>query len=204
MFLEEKENLNCENEENKMEIPINVALDEWFKKQTKWKSRADFAREIEINESTLGNYFQGCHQPSPQNREKLFKTTGLECFKSTESVETLQVERPIPESEKQGVPWSEVGQQLVVIGQAFTQLGKLLTRSSASDLVAHVQAVEDTLYALNDELEFFKEGSPHSRGILRRRLSGPDVGYVTTLLKALFDEETFQNWLAMTTYEMRR
>ena len=187
-----------------MEIPTNVALNEWFKKQTKWESRADFAREIEINESTLGDYFKGRHQPSPENRQKLFKATGLECFKPTEGEEVAQVELPLPRPEKWEVPWSDVGRQLAVIGKEITQLGELLTRSSASDVVAHVQAVEDTLYALNDELEFFKDGSPHSRGILRQRLSGPDVGYVTTLLKALFDEEKFQNWLAMTTHEVRR
>lgn len=187
-----------------MEIPTNVALNEWFNKQTKWKSRADFARAIEVNESTLGDYFKGRHQPSAENRQKLFKATGLECFKPTEVEEAPQVEPPIPEPEKQGVPWSDVGQQLLVIGKAITQLGKLLTRSSTLDVVTHVQAVEDTLYTLNDELEFFKEGSPHSREILCQRLSGPDVGYVTTLLKALFDEEKFQNWLAMTTYKIRR
>jgi transcriptional regulator with XRE-family HTH domain len=186
-----------------MEIPTNVTLNEWFKKQTKWKSRADFAREIEINESTLGDYFKGRHQPSPENRQKLFKATGLECFKPTEE-EVPQVEPLIPQTEKWEVPWNDVGQQLVVIGQAVAQLGRLLGRPSTSDVAARVQAVEDTLYTLNDELQFFKEGSPHSRGILRRRLSGPDVGYVTTLLKALFDEEKFQDWLAMTTYEIRR
>jgi len=187
-----------------MEIPINIALNEWFKKQTKWKSRADFARAIEINKGTLKHYFRGDRQPSSENRQKLFKATGLECFQPTEAKEALQVEMPIPKPKKQGVPWNDVGQQLVVIGQAITRLGKLLTRSSASDVVAHVQAVEETFYALNDELEFFKEGSLHSRKILRQRLNGPDVGYVTTLLKALFDEEKFQNWLAMTTYEIRR
>ncbi len=186
-----------------METPANVALNEWFKQQTKWKTRADFAREIEIKESTLGDYFKGRHQPSPENRQKLFKATGLECFKPTEE-ELPQVKPPIPRPEKWEVPWNDVGQQLVVIGQAAAQLGKLLSPAPTSNVVAQAQAVEDALYALNDQLEFFKEGSPHSRGILRRRLSGPDVGYVTTLLKALFDEEKFQNWLAMTTYEMRR
>jgi transcriptional regulator with XRE-family HTH domain len=187
-----------------METSTNVALNEWFKQQTKWKSRADFAREIEINESTLGDYFKGRHQPSPENRQKLFKATGLECFKPTEEEEARQVKPPIPRPEKWEVPWNDVAQQLVVIGQAVAQLGKLLSPAPASDVVAKVQAVEDSFYALNDQLEFFKEGSPNSRGILRRRLSGPDVGYVTTLLKALFDEEKFQNWLAMTTHEVRR
>lgn len=66
-----------------------------------------------------------------------------------------------------------------------------------------IQSVEDSLYALNDALRFFKEGSPHSRAVLRKYLNGGDVGYVITLLKALFDEEKFQNWLAMTTYEIK-
>jgi transcriptional regulator with XRE-family HTH domain len=187
-----------------MEIPINVALNEWFKKQTKWKSRADFAREIGINESTLGDYFKGRHQPSPDNRQKLFKATGLECFKPTKEEEEPQVEPIISAPEKQGVPWNDVGRQLAVIGKEIIRLGELLTHSSTSDVVNHVQAAGDALYALNAELEFFKEGSPQSRGMLRRRLSGPDVGYVSTLLKALFDEERFQNWLAMTTHEVRR
>jgi len=185
-----------------MEMPMNVALNEWFKKQTKWRSRADFARAIEIKESTLGDYFKGRHPPGPKNRQKLFKATGLECFKPTEE-EVPQVKPPIPQPEKWEVPWNDVGQQLVVIGQAVAQLGKLLSPSSTSDVDAKIQAVEDALYTLNDQLEFFKEGSPHSRRILRRRLSGPDVGYLTTLLKALFDEEKFQNWLAMTTHEVR-
>jgi transcriptional regulator with XRE-family HTH domain len=186
-----------------MEIPTNVALDEWFKKQTKWKSRADFAREIEINESTLGDYFKGRRQPGNENRQKLFKATGLECFKPTEAEEAPQVKPPIPQPEKWEVPWNDVGQQLVVIGQAVVQLGKFLNPASASDVVSRVQAVEDALYTLNDQLEFFKEGSPNSRKILRRQLDGPDVGYVTTLLKALFDEERFQDWLAMTTHQVK-
>jgi len=187
-----------------MEIPINVALNEWFKKQTKWKSRADFARAIEINQRTLGDYFRGLYPPSPGNRQKLFKATGLECLKPMETKEAPQIEPPIPRPEKWEVPWNDVGQQLAVIGQAVTQLGKLLSPPSTSDIDAKIQAVEDALYVLNDQLEFFKEGSPHSRRILRRQLSGPDVGYVTTLLKALFDEERFRDWLAMTTHEVGR
>ncbi len=186
-----------------MQIVMDVALNEWFKKQTKWKNRADFARAIEINDSTLGDYFKGRHQPSNENRKKLFKATGLECFEPTEAEEAPQVKPPIPLPEKWEVPWNDVGQQLVVIGQAVAQLGKLISSSATSDVVSKVQAVEDALYALNDQLEFFKEGSPNSRKILRRQLDGPDVGYVTTLLKALFDEERFQDWLAMTTHQVK-
>jgi len=188
-----------------MEIPIHVALNEWFKKQTKWKSRAELGRAFEINESTLGDYFKGRHQPSPENRQKLFKATGLECFKPPKEKEAPQVEVPIPQQpEKLEIPWGDIGEQLVEIGKAVARLGNLLTRSSASDVSTRVQAVENMLYTLNNELDFFKQGTAHARKTLRQHLNGADIGYVTTLLKALFDEEKFQNWLAMTTHELRR
>jgi len=188
-----------------MEISVHVALNEWFKRQTKWKSRAELGRALEIKESTLRDYFTGRHQPGSENRQKLFEVTGLECFKPTSEEEVSQVELPTPQRpEKLEIPWNNVGEQLIAIGKAVAQLGKLLIRSSASDVAEKVEAVETALYTLSDELEFFKEGSANSREILRRRLSGPDVGYVATLLKALFDEEKFQNWLAMTTHEVRR
>ena len=187
-----------------METSIDVALNGWFSNQTKWNSRADFARAFGINEKTLSDYFNGRYEPTPKNRKKLFEATGLEYFKPIGTEEASLVEPVITKSESQEVPLSEVGRQLASIGKEIIQLGELLTRSATSDVVAHVQAVEDSIYALNDELTFFKEGPAHSRRILRQRLSGPDVGYITTLLRAIFNEEKFQDWLAMTTYEMRR
>jgi len=188
-----------------MEIPMHVALNEWFKGQKKWKSRAEFGRAIEIEESTLGDYFKGRHQPGLGNRQKLFETTGLECFRPLKEKVAPQVEvRILKQPEKLEIPWDDVGEQLIEIGKAVAQLGKLLSRSPTSDVAGKVEAVENILYTLNHELEFFKQGSANSREILRQRLNGPDVGYVATLLKALFDEEKFQNWLAMTTHEVRR
>ena len=189
-----------------MEIPVHIALNEWFARQTKWGSRAELGRALEIKESTLGDYFTGRHQPGPENRQKLFKATGLECFKPTREEEALEVKLPMmpQRPEKLEIPWDAIGEQLIEIGKVVARLGKLLTRSSTSDVVEKVEAVEHALYTLSDELEFFKQGSANSREILRQRLSGPDVGYVATLLKALFDEEKFQNWLAMTTHRIRR
>ena len=188
-----------------MEIPVHIALNEWLKRQTKWTSRAELGRALDIKESTLGDYFTGRHQPGPENRQKLFKATGLECFKPTAEKEAPKIELSAPQQpEKLEVPWDDIGEQLIAIGEAVARLGKLLTRSFTSDMAQKVEAVEAALYTLSDELEFFKQGSANSREILRQRLSGPDVGYVATLLKALFDEEKFQNWLAMTTHEIRR
>lgn len=52
-------------------------------------------------------------------------------------------------------------------------------------------------FLLKDELEYFKESSPEVREILKEYLPGPDVGYIASLLTALYDEnqlEIFKNF----------
>jgi hypothetical protein len=48
---------------------------------------------------------------------------------------------------------------------------------------------------LKDELEFFKTGSAEDREAFRRAVPGEQLGYVVSLLKALYDEEAFREWL---------
>jgi len=50
---------------------------------------------------------------------------------------------------------------------------------------------------LKDELEYFKESSPEVREILKEYLPGPTIGYISSLLTALYDEnqlEIFKNF----------
>lgn len=53
------------------------------------------------------------------------------------------------------------------------------------------------------ELEYFKEGPPEVREIFREVVPPEDVGYVTTLLRALFSEDQFQRWILMSDYRVR-
>lgn len=57
------------------------------------------------------------------------------------------------------------------------------------------------LHRLLAELDFFKRGSAEDRALLRRFLPARDVGYLTTLLKAMYDEDQFQAWVYFTDYE---
>ena len=43
--------------------------------------------------------------------------------------------------------------------------------------------------------------SPQGIETLRSELSGPDAGYLSGLLAALFDDRRLSNWKAMTTYK---
>jgi len=59
------------------------------------------------------------------------------------------------------------------------------------------------LLTLSKELEFFKQCSENERDLFKKIVPGQDVGYVTTLLRALYDEDKFQRWLLFSNYEMK-
>lgn len=63
--------------------------------------------------------------------------------------------------------------------------------------------VKKLLVMLADELEFFKQNSESTREIFRRVVPGEDVGYITTLLRALYNEDQFQRWLLFSKYKMK-
>lgn len=72
-------------------------------------------------------------------------------------------------------------------------------KKQSRDQVA--RKILETTHRLMDELEFFKKGTAADRAVLRRVLSVRDVGYMTTLLKAIYDEDQFQTWLYFTEYK---
>lgn len=63
--------------------------------------------------------------------------------------------------------------------------------------------VRKLLVELADELEFFKQDSESTRETFRRVVPGEDIGYITTLLRALYNEDQFQRWLLFSKYEMK-
>jgi hypothetical protein len=65
------------------------------------------------------------------------------------------------------------------------------------------RAVMRLLISLSNELEFFKNCTEDERRIFKKTVPGQDVGYITTLLRALYDEDKFQKWLFFSTYTMK-
>ena len=57
-----------------------------------------------------------------------------------------------------------------------------------------------TLHRLVNELHYFKRGTAADRATLRRVVPARDVGYATTLLKAMYDEDQFQTWVYFADY----
>lgn len=74
----------------------------------------------------------------------------------------------------------------------------------ATDSITAAKSVRSTLRQLANELEYFKKGSEAERKKFRELIDPMEVGYITSLIKALFDEEGFQRWILATEFTMGR
>lgn len=105
------------------------------------------------------------------------------------------------------VPAGERLRRLADIAGTPTLL-TLVTRVPAEPAQKEVRQAEKTARSVREDvdhllahLEFFKKGSTSDRAVLRSVLPPRDVGYLTSLLKAMYDEDQFQTWLYFTDYK---
>lgn len=89
-----------------------------------------------------------------------------------------------------------------ILEDAQTAQNVLLTKPMEKDY-ERATRVKKLLVMLADELEFFKQNSESTRETFRRVVPGEDVGYITTLLRALYNEDQFQRWLLFSKYKMK-
>lgn len=59
--------------------------------------------------------------------------------------------------------------------------------------------VKYLLLLLEDELRWFRDNDPRARQEFRRELDASDIGYISSLLTMLTEEDKFKRWLAFTT-----
>jgi transcriptional regulator with XRE-family HTH domain len=61
------------------------------------------------------------------------------------------------------------------------------------------EKIKYLLLFLEEELRWFRDGSKEARDIFREKLDLGDIGYVSSLLTMLGDEDKFKRWLTLTT-----
>ena len=95
-----------------------------------------------------------------------------------------------------------LGQSRPTIQQApaFAERGAAPQQPGASKQASRIW---DTMKQLCQQLEFFKQGSREDRETLRKVVPGRDVGYATSLLRALYDEDEFQSWILFSEYSVK-
>jgi len=61
------------------------------------------------------------------------------------------------------------------------------------------QKIKYLLLLLEDELRWFRDNNPRAREEFRRELDASDIGYISSLLTMLTEEDRFRRWLTLTT-----
>lgn len=69
--------------------------------------------------------------------------------------------------------------------------------------IHQAQRVAQAMNQLSQALEFFREGTKEDRLSLKATIPPEDIGYLTTLLRALYEEDTFQQWVLFTSYKIK-
>jgi hypothetical protein len=201
------------------------AFKAWFTSQKRFTTLAAMERALNITPDYLNKIRRGQRRATrPELRQKLYETTGLEAFKPIVStVPRSRVESVRRSLAEPSMKQSEVSVQKVGI-ETLTKEIKALRRKvddidtrlvaarvyqyqeskkTTNSATERAKKVMNILLMLNTELEFFKRCPQSDREIFKKIVQGPDVGYITTLLKALYDEDKFQRWLLFSNYEMK-
>jgi hypothetical protein len=72
--------------------------------------------------------------------------------------------------------------------EVYAQIGEARNRTGK---------VRHLLILLEDELGWFRDGDARARDEFRKGLDASDIGYISSLLTMITDEDKFQRWLAL-------
>ncbi len=190
-------------------------LRRWWDQQSTFSTIKQFAERAGIPYSSLKKYFSGQKQPGIKNRQLLFNVTQLDILRPEKTpvvAAKFPLTRPISKKVAEGLnrrfryassTLAKLSESLTKSLMAISSLaGFLQTMQGSGDTQFWLEEARATQYildALEKILRPFLE-SPEGLQILRSQVSGPDAGYISGLLAALFDDTRLSNWKAMTTY----
>jgi hypothetical protein len=183
---------------------LSLELNAWWRKQRKWKTKAEAAKALGMPPTTFRGYFRGV-LPTPVNRAKLHAVTGLAALGGPEAAAS-------PVVVEADAKLSEVSETLRMLSEQFASLHEVFEQLKAREKPAQVvqfprrastvdraNEANALLYRLIAVLDTFRS-SRADRDELRRHLHGPDVGYLASLATALLEEDRFESWNAVSSY----
>lgn len=65
------------------------------------------------------------------------------------------------------------------------------------------EKIKYLLLLLEDELRWFRDNNPNAREVFRKELDASDIGYISSLLAMMSEEDKFKRWLALTTIQFQ-
>ena len=167
-------------EDIRKQLPLR--LREWLNNQNRFKTIAELSRYLEINKATLDDYFNGRNHPKGENLDKLIEVTHLPLLLQIKEASTnIKTNDNIQSS----------GQNRMKSNNQELSLNK-------------AQEVHATIIKLNELLDYFKKANAEERAILRKTIPPVQIGYITSLIKALYNEDEFQQWILFSEYKLSK
>lgn len=71
------------------------------------------------------------------------------------------------------------------------------------DARRRTEKIKYLLLLLEDELRWFRDNGPDAREIFRKELNASDIGYISSLLTMIREEDKFERWHALTTIQFQ-
>lgn len=65
------------------------------------------------------------------------------------------------------------------------------------------EKIKYLLLLIEDELRWFRDNNPDAREVFRKELDASDIGYISSLLAMMSEEDKFKRWLALTTIQFQ-
>lgn len=167
------------------------------------RTQDQLAKKLGVSSETLRRLMLGLSTPAARSRARIFSVTHAEVFRR------LPGNRPRETTRTQnGRQYADdILREVRKLSSGVERLRQSLTGDEvvspherpAPEKVsarARAEAVARILGQLDRELAFFKEESrQEARHTLRRVVDAKDVGYLIALLKAMYDDDAFENWI---------
>jgi len=153
----------------------------------RFRTISELAEATGIPKPTLGGYFTGHRLPNEQAWQKLRRAL------ESEKMDSSPAKAPSTKKSNpsKGTSPAEPGTP-----------SPSAPPEPSPEALAHAAEVRQAIVNLSLQLEYFKQGSSAQRDALRQTIAGRDIGYVTSLLRALYDEDQFETWILFSEYSL--
>lgn len=179
----------------------------WFSKQNRWKSQVELADYLGIPQGTIGKYFTGRALPKGELKNTLYDITGIELLRPEKIIKqnlTKKIKSEDVKSLKKNI--QGIVQATKTIEQEISDLQAKISKNKENLAISTREAQPHkrfaiAFYQLADEIKTFRQSAIKDREKLRALISVKDVGYVSSFLKALFDEDKFSDFILFSDYK---
>lgn len=168
-----------------VEFAQSEFTDWYLSKYSSWNMTAA-ARDMGVSRQTWATWLTDpnrIEKATPRTRAKFYAITGLECFNDGQK----QTPR---------INLKDLATVAGSLGVTLTELSDRLTDVPVGNIDPSILTFKRSIYALIRTGEHYVKQDRRQREEILQSINGADVGYLVTMLSALFgnDEDAFQRW----------